>query len=150
MTLQLGDRLVRFSCRLGCHVLHANFVVETLARGAAPVPPRCSTVDRRSRHTRKDSIETAVQADLDLYIRTAWMGRRSQVTRVYAAGGCRTDGTITTLLWTTTRYSFPGQSTVIFFGREESEAGVSRCTRSPKHSHGCHHHPRSRKAPAEP
>ena len=36
LTLQLGHRAIRFPCGQGRHVFHARYVVETIARSAAP------------------------------------------------------------------------------------------------------------------
>ena len=72
--LQLGHRAVLFPCGQGRYVLHARYVVETLARVAAPGPLRCPAVNCGAQHPRRDALEAAVQADPGLRNRAARMG----------------------------------------------------------------------------
>ena len=72
--LQLGHRAVRFPCGQGRHVLHARYVVEVLARGAAPAPLRRPAFNCGAQNPRRDALEAAVQADPGLRNRAGRMG----------------------------------------------------------------------------
>ena len=52
-----------FSIWTGHHVLHARCVVETLEKVAAPVLLRCPAVNYKDQNSRRDALESGVQAD---------------------------------------------------------------------------------------
>ena len=62
-------------CRQARHVLHRRCLVEALAGGGAPAPPRCPEFTWGARHTRPDALEAAVQARPGLHSRAERMGR---------------------------------------------------------------------------
>ena len=55
--------------------LHARCVVEALARGPAPAPLGCQSINCGARHPRRDALEAAIQEDLGRRNRAAWIGR---------------------------------------------------------------------------
>ena len=76
ITLQLGYRAVRFPCGQGRLGLRACWVVEALARVAAPAQLRCQAINSGGHHPRRDALDAAVQTYSGLRDRATRMGRR--------------------------------------------------------------------------
>ena len=78
VTLQLGHRAIRLSCGQGRHVLHSRYVVEALARVAAPAPLRRPAVNCGAQHPRRHALEAAVQVDPGPRDRAERMGEENE------------------------------------------------------------------------